>query len=111
MADIVNSVGVQNAKRLLFTADRFSAEKMLGMGFVTEIASTDELDSIVDALSDKIASLAPLTHRASKAAIAAALGGDRDLATRLGDATFVSEDYAEGRRAFAEKRDPTFNGN
>jgi len=112
MADIVHGVGAQNAKRLLFTAKRHSAEKMKDMGFLDEIVDTQQLDTHIKALAHEISSLAPLPHRATKAAIDAALGGKttREKAVKIGDTTFDSSDYAEGRIAFKQKRKPKFTG-
>jgi len=50
---------------------------------------------------------APLTIRAAKAAIR---GRDRDEVARLVAECRESEDLAEGRRAFFEKRPPVFRG-
>jgi len=110
MADIVHAVGAQDAKRLLYTADRFSAQQMREIRFVGEVVPAAELEDCILALAQGIASLAPLTHRATKASVAAALGGDTAEADRLGAATFASADYAEGRAAFREKRKPKFEG-
>ncbi|MDD9910599.1 MAG: enoyl-CoA hydratase-related protein [Ahrensia sp.] len=110
MADIVASVGAQNAKHLLFTAERFNAEQMADMGFLNQVVTAERLEEVVMDLVTRIADLAPLTHRATKAAIAAALGGDIARAERLGADTFDSSDYAEGRAAFREKRKPRFTG-
>ena len=110
MADIVNAVGAQTAKQMLFTAHRYSAAQMLQHGFLGEILPADELAETVNTLANQISTLAPLTHRATKASIAAALGGDAEEAKHLGDATFASEDYTEGRKAFREKRTPVFMG-
>ncbi|KRW93577.1 hypothetical protein [Paracoccus sp. MKU1] len=53
---------------------------------------------------------APLTIGGAKYILnGAAIGGfDADEAERLIDAAAASEDYREGRAAFAEKRQPQF---
>ncbi|MEP1206054.1 MAG: enoyl-CoA hydratase-related protein [Rhizobiaceae bacterium] len=110
MADIVAAVGAQNAKRLLFTAARFSAEQMQEMGFVMDLVDAAALDDHVEALAASICQLAPLTHRATKASIGAMKSGDWEGAKLASDATFASQDYAEGRAAFREKRAAKFSG-
>jgi enoyl-CoA hydratase/carnithine racemase len=55
-----------------------------------------------------------LTVKAAKMAVREAMKDpDRrqlDEVTKAVDACFQSEDYAEGRTAFMEKRDPVFQG-
>ena len=110
MADIVHAIGVQNTKRLLFSADRLDADRMAELGFLTEVCEPEALEMTAEALATQIAGLAPLTHRATKAAIAAIFGGSRDKAAKISDATFLSNDYREGRAAFREKRKAVFKG-
>lgn len=113
MADIVNAVGSQMARYLTFSSERIDAEQALAAGFLNEIIEEQELDKRVADLAHEIAANAPLSVKASKASIRAALSGSKgDLAhaEKLGKATFDSDDYAEGRAAFAEKRKPVFTG-
>ncbi|MEP0940986.1 MAG: enoyl-CoA hydratase-related protein, partial [Rhizobiaceae bacterium] len=111
MADIVEAVGAQNAKRLLFAAERFSSAEMMSMGFLLNVVDdVNALNAEVTALADKIAQLAPLTHQATKATVRALRSGDFVAAKQASDATFSSADYAEGRAAFREKRQPLFGG-
>ena len=113
MADIVNAVGPQMAKYLTFSAGRIDAEKALNAGFLHEVVDRDDLKQHVEDLAGTIASNAPLSIRASKASIRAALtGAQEDLARAdaLGRHTFDSIDYAEGRAAFAQRRSPDFKG-
>ena len=111
MADIVEAIGQQNTKRLLFTAQQFSAEHMMQMGFLSSVEAGDTHYETIAQMSEEIANLAPLTHQATKLAITAESDDELDKAIFMSDATFDSEDYIEGRAAFREKRKPVFGGN
>ncbi len=111
MADIVAACGPQLAKYLLFSAARIDAAEALAAGFLLEIADDPVARAL--AIAASIAEAAPLSARASKAAIRAVMTGDSEIAieaARLGAATFDSADYAEGRAAFRQKRRPVFSG-
>lgn len=113
MADIVHALGPQLSRYMTFSAGRLDAATALALGFLLEV--TDQPPAIDRALevATVIASNAPLSVRASKAAIRAVLTGDAaDIAraAELGSATFASADYEEGRAAFKEKRKATFTG-
>lgn len=111
MQDIVHACGPQMARYLTFSAARIDARKAAEIGFLAEVVTDAELDARTSALAAEIAGNAPMSIAASKAAIRAVLSGaaaDIELAQRLGAATFASEDYAEGRAAFREKRLPRF---
>jgi enoyl-CoA hydratase len=82
-------------------------------GVVSTLISAADIDRVAAELFEKIAANAPLTIRAVKAAIRGHLLGDPAVlaeADRLYAAADGSADYAEGRRAFAEKRPPRFTG-
>ena len=112
MGDIVHAVGPQMARYLTYTGASLGAEEALDAGFLLEMVETEPLER-ASQLASTIASNAPLSIRASKASIAAVLSGgaeDAEKAARIGDATFTSADYAEGRAAFRDKRKPIFRG-
>tara|TARA_R110002020_G_scaffold21450_6_gene72868 strand:- start:4107 stop:4913 length:807 start_codon:yes stop_codon:yes gene_type:complete len=111
--DLVRALGDQRARQALFSAQEISSATALACGCLLSLCPVAELEADVTALAKAIASAAPLSVRASKAAIAAqasAATKGREHAARLAASTFDSEDYAEGRRAFMEKRTPGFTG-
>lgn len=113
MIDIVSSAGAQMARYLTFSGAPIGAALAQAAGFLLEIVEPDALEAHVERLAGTIAQNAPLSVRASKLAIAAAISGaqaDAEIAGKAGDLTFDSADYAEGRAAFRERRTPRFSG-
>lgn len=103
-----------SVKELLFTGRRFSAAEAMAMGLVNRVHPAAQLDGETRALADTIAANAPMTIRAAKAAIneLTLKPETADIArlTALVKDCFESADYAEGRKAFGEKRKPVFKG-
>jgi enoyl-CoA hydratase/carnithine racemase len=111
---LVSLVGPAKAKEILFLGRQYSAADAVQMGLVNTVVEVDALESTVLGIAGDIARNAPLSIRASKATIDQ-LAGDpakRDPARieALEKACFDSADYAEGRKAFMEKRTPVFQG-
>ncbi len=107
-------VGPSCAKDILFSARFLDAEEALRSGLINRVVSRDEMESTVRDYANIVASNAPLTIRAAKVALRELLKNPekRNLAkvNKMIDECFDSKDYAEGRRAFMEKRKPMFTG-
>ena len=101
---LVAVVGRSSASELLLTARRLDADEALRIGLVHEVVSADRLDEMVTERCATIASLAPMTLRAARAALAGRLD-----AAALTDACFHSADLVEGITAFEESRRPEFD--
>jgi enoyl-CoA hydratase/carnithine racemase len=114
MAYVVAAIGAQSAMDLFFTARRIDAIEARDCGFVSRVLPKADFDEAVAGIATEIAANAPLTLRAAKAAIRAAAGlphaPSAEECEALAAACFDSADYAEGRAAFLEKREPKFTG-
>lgn len=114
LKNLVDLIGVGAAKDLFFTARRIDAAEAIRLGLVTRTCAVDELPSLLAEYTGSIGENAPLTLFAAKTIIGEILKPSPDLdAARCRElilACFESEDYAEGRRAFMEKRKPQFKG-
>jgi enoyl-CoA hydratase/carnithine racemase len=107
MGRLVAAIGAPRAMELVFTARVVDAPEAHRIGLVNEVVPKGELDGHVEALCAGIATLAPLSLRAAKAAARAPESGEAAAAARR---CYDSADYLEGIDAHLAKRAPRFEG-
>ena len=111
---VVDLVGPAVAKEMLFTARQFNGTEAQAMGLINRAVPDGELETFTRSYCAMMAENAPLSIAASKMVIAELVKprGDVDRAKceAIGKRCMESEDFAEGRKAFAEKRKPVFRG-
>ena len=111
---LVEIVGPARAKEILITARRYSAAEALQMGLVHQVVAGDKLEQTVCEIAASIADNAPLSIEAAKIMIDEAVK-DPDLrdmkkVEAIRKTCIESADFAEGRKAFNEKRKPKWTG-
>ncbi len=111
---LVDVVGPSFAKEIFFTARQFDAEEAREMHLVNRVVPDGELEAYVKDCAQTIAENAPLTVNSVKFIVGEVMKdqSERDM-VRVAEMVakcFASRDYAEGRKAFMEKRKPVFTG-
>lgn len=111
---LVRRIGIGRARELLYTGDMLGADEAARIGLVNRVVPRADLLTTARELASRIASKGPLAVASAKRATLH--GADLSLseanAFEVGEfsSLFGSRDRAEGMRAFAEKRKPTFTG-
>ena len=107
---LATHLGVPTVKKMLLTAELIKAPELLESGFLYQTIDASEIDGATTALAQKLASLAPITQKASKLALARLLQSNLPDCTDLMRETYNSKDFREGVNAFLEGRPPQWIG-
>jgi len=106
---LVDAVGPSRAKLILMSGIDIDAVRAAEIGLVDEV--DDDVDAAVSDFAELLATRSGVTQRAAKQTVARILDGataDDEAQAALRDAALTSPDYAEGVRAFLERRPPKF---
>jgi methylmalonyl-CoA decarboxylase len=113
---LVAIVGPAKTKELLFTGEPIDAEAAREIGLLNHLVPADEIESFTYDLAETIASNAPFSVRSMKAIVDAVVetgtlsAEQREWAQSLRQESYTTRDYEEGTSAFAEGREPEFEG-
>ncbi|MFB6154587.1 MAG: enoyl-CoA hydratase-related protein [Haloferacaceae archaeon] len=106
-------VGEGRAKEIIFTAEHFDAETMEDYGFVNEVTGNDELEERALELARDLAAGPPIATKYVKRAMHRGWT-DTEAGLEIEAQAFGhvigTEDLMEGISAFAEDREPEFEG-
>lgn len=112
---LLEVIGPARTREMVLGGRRIEGEKAAEIGLVNQLApSREALVRIVGELASELVDAAPLSLAATKVTINQAVrnAAAPDLARckTLADEVYASQDYIEGRAAFAAKRKPRFEG-
>jgi enoyl-CoA hydratase/carnithine racemase len=107
-------VGLGNAKELIMTGKVIDGHEAHRIGFANRIAPAESLDELTGAFAQELLACAPravgLAKRVLDAAAKPALAATLELEVSAQEQLAGTKDFAEGARAFFEKRPPQFAG-
>jgi len=105
-------VGHKKAREIWYLCRQYNASQALEMGLVNCIVPVAELEAEGIQWANEILQKSPLAIRCLKSAFNADCDGQAGLQELAGNTTllyYMSEESAEGKNAFLEKRDPAFD--
>ncbi|HEX3318862.1 MAG TPA: enoyl-CoA hydratase/isomerase family protein [Solirubrobacteraceae bacterium] len=107
-------VGLGRAKELVMTGKLIGAEEAARIGLVNRVAPPEDLAAATDVLVGELLACAPravgLAKRVMDASARPALSTTLEMEVAAQEQCARSEDFAEGARALAERRQPDFAG-
>ncbi len=104
-------VGPKKAREIWFLCRQYTAQEALAMGLVNAVVPVTELEAEGVRWAEEILQKSPLAIRCLKSAFNADCDGQAGIQELAGNATllyYLTEEGAEGKEAFLEKRSPDF---
>jgi naphthoate synthase len=105
-------VGPKKAKEIWFLCRQYDAQQALEMGLINTVVPLEQLETETVGWCREMLSLSPFALRMLKASFNAdedGLAGIQQLAHDANLLFYMSEEAAEGRQAYLEKRQPDFS--
>jgi enoyl-CoA hydratase len=112
LARLARQIGYAPAMQILLTGTEVSAARMAELGFVNEVVADGQARERALGIAATVAGNAPAAVRATKRAVTSGLASDLEGAYTIEDQIsreiLRGPEAAEGSRAFAEKRPPSW---
>ena len=112
----IETIGAPRTREMFFTGQNLTADRAEEINLVNRLSAPEELEADSVELAALIAANAPLSMKGNKQVIGTLLENpvltdaqEKEL-VELRESCFLSDDFKEGIRAFAEKRKPNWTG-
>ena len=112
----IETIGATRTREMFFTGQNLTADRAEEINLVNRLSAPEELEADSVELAALIAANAPLSMKGNKQVIGTLLENpvltdaqEKEL-VELRESCFLSDDFKEGIRAFAEKRKPNWTG-